>query len=48
MISAYGDADMVNTAQQRGADGFLTKPVDFAKLRLDIMAVQADAIRRDA
>jgi len=47
MISAYGDADTVNTAQERGADEFLTKPVDFAKLRQDIMTVQADAMRRD-
>jgi DNA-binding NtrC family response regulator len=48
MISAYGDADTVNTAQKRGAGEFLTKPVDFAKLRRDIMMVQADAMRRDA
>jgi FixJ family two-component response regulator len=48
MISAYGDADTVNTAQERGADEFLTKPVDFAKLRGAIMTVQADAMRRDA
>ena len=48
VISANGDADAVNTAQKRGADEFLTKPVDFAKLRRDIMTVQADAMRRDA
>jgi DNA-binding NtrC family response regulator len=48
MISAYGDADTVSTARERGADEFLTKPVDFPKLRRDIMAVQADAMRRDA
>jgi DNA-binding NtrC family response regulator len=48
MISAYGDEDTVATAQERGADEFLTKPVDFAKLRRDIMAVQSDAMRRDA
>jgi DNA-binding NtrC family response regulator len=47
MISAYGDADTVTTAQERGADEFLTKPVDFAKLRRDIIAVKADAMRRD-
>jgi DNA-binding NtrC family response regulator len=28
MISAYGDADTVATALKRGADDFLTKPVD--------------------
>jgi hypothetical protein len=38
MISAYGDADTVNTAQKRG---LLTNSVDLAKLRRDIM-------RRDA
>jgi DNA-binding NtrC family response regulator len=48
MISAYGDADTVNTARKRGANEFLAKPVDFAKLRRDIMTVQADAMRRDA
>jgi DNA-binding NtrC family response regulator len=48
MISAYGDADMASTALERGADEFLTKPVDFAKLRRDIMAVQADAMRGNA
>jgi DNA-binding NtrC family response regulator len=48
MISAYGDADTVSAAQRRGADQFLTKPVDFAKLRRDIMTMQADAMRRDA
>jgi DNA-binding NtrC family response regulator len=48
MISAYGDADTVSTARERGADEFLTKPVDFPKLRQDIMAVQAVAMRRNA
>jgi DNA-binding NtrC family response regulator len=48
MISAYGDADTVATARARGADGFLTKPVDFSKLKQDIMMVKADAMRRDA
>ena len=48
MISAYGDADTVSTARERGANEFLAKPVDFAKLRRDIMTVQANAMRRDA
>jgi DNA-binding NtrC family response regulator len=39
MISTYGDAA---TALARGADGFLTKPVDFPKLKQDIMAVMTD------
>jgi DNA-binding NtrC family response regulator len=48
MISDYGDAERVKTALARGADGFLTKPVDFPKLKQDIMTVKADAMRRDA
>jgi CheY-like chemotaxis protein len=48
VISAYDDADTVSTARERGADQFFTKPVDFARLRRDIVAVQADAMRRDA
>jgi DNA-binding NtrC family response regulator len=44
MISAYGDADTVTTALARGADEFFTKPVDFLKLKQDIMAVMADAM----
>jgi DNA-binding NtrC family response regulator len=48
MISAYGNEDTVSTARERGADEFLTKPVDFAKLRRDIMTVKTDAMRRGA
>ena len=48
VISAYGDGDTVNTARELGADEFLTRPVDFAKLRQDLMTVQTDAMRRDA
>ena len=48
MISDYGDTERVKTALARGADGFLTKPVDFPKLKQDIMAVMTDAMRRDA
>jgi CheY-like chemotaxis protein len=47
MISDYGDAERVKTALARGADRFLTKPIDFPKLKQNIMAVQADAMRRD-
>ena len=39
MISTYGDA---TTALRRGADGFLTKPIDFPKLKQDIMVVMTD------
>jgi DNA-binding NtrC family response regulator len=43
LISAYGDAATVATALARDADAFLTKPVDFPKLKQDIRAVMADA-----
>lgn len=36
MITAYGDAQTRKNALERGADGLLTKPIDFAKLRQEI------------
>jgi DNA-binding NtrC family response regulator len=42
MISDYGDAERTKTALARGADGFLTKPVDFPRLKQDIMVVMTD------
>ena len=39
MISAYGDAQTIETARQRGAAGFLTKPVDFGQLKQEILAI---------
>jgi CheY-like chemotaxis protein len=33
MITAYGDADNYNQAMHLGADGFLTKPIDFSELK---------------
>ena len=43
MISAYGDEGTINTALQRGARKFLTKPVDFGQLKQDVLGVMADA-----
>ncbi len=43
MISAYGDAGTVATALERGANKFLTKPVDFPRLKQDVTAVIAEA-----
>jgi CheY-like chemotaxis protein len=43
MISAYGDAGTVATALGRGANKFLTKPVDFPQLKQDVSAVIASA-----
>jgi DNA-binding NtrC family response regulator len=39
MISAYGDQDTIATAVECGANRFLTKPVDFPRLKQDIRAV---------
>ena len=36
MITAYGDADTKRTALERGAEGLLTKPLDFGVLRQEI------------
>ena len=36
MITAYGDAETRRKAIERGADGLLTKPIDFALLRQEI------------
>lgn len=33
MITAYGDQENYNLAMEFGADGFLTKPVDFGSLK---------------
>jgi len=48
VILAYGDADTVSTARERGAGEFLIKPVEFAKLRRDILSVMTAAMQRDA
>ena len=33
VVSAYGDAENVRRAEERGAAGFVVKPVDFTDLR---------------
>jgi CheY-like chemotaxis protein len=43
MISAYGDAERIQTALDRGAAKFITKPVDFPQLKRDVSLVVADA-----
>jgi len=47
MISAYGDAERVRMAHERGANKFLTKPVDFPQLKRDVSVVVADARGRE-
>ncbi len=36
MITAYGDPETKRRALEGGADGLLTKPIDFAALRGEI------------
>ena len=43
MITAYGDAETKKKAIERGAEGLLTKPIDFAALRQEIDARLAQA-----
>lgn len=38
MISAYGNEQYMNEAQQKGADDFFTKPVDFKLLKEKILS----------
>src|SRR5215207_5387097 len=38
MVTAYGDANTHRIATERGADGFLTKPINFASLRSELHA----------
>ncbi len=43
MISAYGDEPTIQTALKRGADKFVTKPVDFPQLKQQVATVVAQA-----
>ena len=36
MITAYGDSETKRKALEGGAEGLLTKPIDFAVLRSEI------------
>ena len=38
MVTAYGDENTRKVALDRGADGFLTKPIDFSILRSEVQA----------
>ena len=43
MIPAYGDNGTIDLALARGAQKFLTKPVDFQQLKQNVMQVIAEA-----
>ena len=38
MVTAYGDENTRKVALDRGADGFVTKPIDFTLLRAQVQA----------
>jgi YesN/AraC family two-component response regulator len=40
MISAYGDTENMNRASNLGVDDFITKPVDFEKLKSKLITNQ--------
>lgn len=42
MITAYGDDQNSNLAKSLGADGFLTKPVDFELLRQELKTITGE------
>ena len=42
MITAYGDASNYNQAMQLGANGLLTKPLDFTALREKLQSIGND------
>lgn len=42
MITAYGDEENFNTAKRLGANGFLTKPLDFALLKNKLKSMTHD------
>jgi DNA-binding NtrC family response regulator len=44
MISAYGDAERVKAALERGASEFITKPVNFPRLKQEVSRVIADTV----
>ena len=43
VVSAYGDRDNVQQAEERGARCFVVKPVDFTELRERVFASSRDA-----
>ena len=43
VVSAYGDAENVRRAEERGAAGFVVKPVDFTDLREKVAESLGDA-----
>ena len=43
MMTAYGNENYQREAQERGSDGYLTKPIDFAALKARIRALAGNS-----
>ena len=41
MVTAYDDAAMQEEAFSNGAEGYLTKPIDFSELKRDVFELEA-------
>ena len=43
MITAYDDSEKYQTAMRYGADGYVTKPIDFERLRREVLKLNASS-----
>jgi CheY-like chemotaxis protein len=41
MVTAYDNADLQREAFEYGAEGYLTKPLDFEELKRDVFRIAA-------
>jgi CheY-like chemotaxis protein len=41
MITAYDDSEKYETAMRYGADGYVTKPIDFERLRREVLRLES-------
>ena len=41
MVTAYDDATMQQEAFEYGAEGYLTKPLDFSELKREVFGIEA-------
>jgi DNA-binding response OmpR family regulator len=41
MITAYGDEAYFTSAMENGADDYLTKPIEFERLKVKMSSMQA-------
>jgi CheY-like chemotaxis protein len=43
MITAYDDTEKYETAMRYGASGYMTKPLDFERLRREVLGLEASS-----